>query len=1191
MSLECYASRGRLLGVVLVCSLNLSCGDTPSITTRIPIASLPASFGTCLNEISQLERRRPTACFYIEGAEHVLEIPLNSACSATECDLGAWPRGAPDELTANDGTVSFANPATLEGDLPSRLVLVASGPCPAPSRQNFTSSTFVCSGSSFPGSTSSCFASFAISTFLSPRVGIELPSNAQPRFQYSRIFEAEVNRDSVNFDSICSTSSQRISVGDTPIERQLALTLNGSGTGSVNSMDPLFPTCEKTSAAPTTCMYNVLGGSNITLVATPGIETTVNWDAMCTASEPNTCQLNIDNSGSGNIDLTLNLPLNTYRLTLDLLATRNTPAPGQITALMPTVDATGRPVQCGPAPSSCSFNFDFGTVVQLQAQDSAGSGNLAFNQWSAPCPDASNPRCDLTITQNTTVSATFESDLIPITIETAGLGSVVELDRLPGEPAIRCGDIFPREERSCSRLAREGDTIRLSATPRAQTGETFRAFEARMGQITPCQNSEAAECLFTLGATRVDLRAIFMEPLTIGQFIGEGSVVSNPSGINCQTARQGTCAHPFDFGTQVTLTATPEPTSNFVEWSITATITDTNSALTLPISRPQTLDAIFGHTLTLNVIDDGLIQLEPDGQQCDSQQSPCRYIFRDGTRPNLTANPRIGSGFMSWSGLETCTTESTCAVPMNENRNISASFGYRLAGQVTNSIGGRLTGGGLNCRRNGDPGCLALVNSGQNLSIVAEPDPNFTLGPWAGNCAGTQTNTCNLDINGPQSPRADYQVTMTFNGQQPLATLTVDAVGAPGDIRVTLPDSSVQICSSPNTCRYNVVQNTNITLQGAPTQGGQFVGFEGGNCSGTGSCTVNVGTGIAVTGTFHEVLRVFFNSLNSPMISSSRVVSQTPTGIDVTADGVGTREISVLPGATVRLEAIPQTLPAPGVDFDGWFNSSQALISANSVQDFVLNRGVGVLEVHAAFNIAWQITVTINDGYPGRVTTPGLTTGGLSNCNQDRGAPCTLRLPRSTGSVRLRAVPSSMGTRDGGDGWSIEQWENDCSAVEDMNGIQRSDCIINFDLNDRIKEPRVQFQYPVSFAGNIMNVLNASCISCHEEGDENGLTIDVNSIANTYDRIVCPDDNCATTLCCSSFTPSERTCTGPQPSGGTGPGRINANIPENSIILQMPLDSGPSDPCTNHVVARPWTPTNTDYLMFRDWIRAGAPLN
>ena len=887
MSLRHYAPR-LCMTLALLSGGLLSCGDTPVLTTDIPISSLPSDFGPCLTEInSEIERltgeQDAVACFYAEGASRVLETPLGSACSDESCDLGSWQKGAPEDLTPNNGTISFVDPSNLVGTIPARLVLLPKGRCMAPN-STFVSPDFECQGAS-SSSTNSCFASFPITAQFTDS-GVVIPSTTLIRFEFSRVLEEQVRRGPIDFDDLCSTSDERAARGPTPISRRVRLTLTGSGTGTVTVAGLGETDCAKPSAAPTECTVEVLGGTSIALTVNPGLETTAVWDSQCRTPSANRCELPIENTSDGDIDISLDLRLNIYPLAVNLL-TLGDSAPGEVTA--PINDAAGRPVRCGPAPALCRFDFEFDQRLTLEAKDSSG-GTFAFTQWSAPCPEETNPFCELTISQSTTVSATFESDVVTLQVNVAGLGSVEEADRLPGEPTIRCGPAIPNDQQNCSRLARDGETVRLTAIPRAQTGEVFRAFETPMGQPTICQNS-GAECVFTVGASRIDLRAVFTEPLTVGLFLGEGSIVSTPTGIDCRTGRQGTCSRSFDFGTQVSLTASPEATSAFIEWGITATTTDTNPILNVPIDGSRSVDAIFGHTLRLSVVDDGFVQVN-NTQTCDSQLSPCGYTFREGSEVSLTATARIGSEFVNWSGAGSCTaTQTNCTISMSDDQDLTGAFAYRLTGSILDNTNGSLNGGGLvNCR--GTTGtCLSLVNSGQSLSISGTPDSGYGLLSWGKACSGTNIDSnCSLNITGPLSPRADYQVEASFG-----CLITVNITGRGSILSPTLNN---------NMGVFSCNENLSLVAQSSFIPVWSGVGI---NCpDNTLTCVVSPTPGATYGVTFSHRLTV----TSAPIGTGNRVITQGVNAIQCGSDCTG-----LIPdGSNVTLIAEA----GPGFLFERW---------------------------------------------------------------------------------------------------------------------------------------------------------------------------------------------------------------------------------------------------------------------------------
>jgi hypothetical protein len=72
---------------------------------------------------------------------------------------------------------------------------------------------------------------------------------------------------------------------------------------------------------------------------------------------------------------------------------------------------------------------------------------------------------------------------------------------------------------------------------------------------------------------------------------GNGTVTSNPAGINCTTGNQGTCQKTFRQGTQVTLTASPATGWQFGSWQGCDSVN--GNQCTLKMSANKTCTATF----------------------------------------------------------------------------------------------------------------------------------------------------------------------------------------------------------------------------------------------------------------------------------------------------------------------------------------------------------------------------------------------------------------------------------------------------------------------------------------------------------------------------------------------------------------------------------------------------------------------
>ena len=106
-------------------------------------------------------------------------------------------------------------------------------------------------------------------------------------------------------------------------------------------------------------------------------------------------------------------------------------------------------------------------------------------------------------------------------------------------------------------------------------------------------------------------------------------------------------------------------------------------------------------------------------------------------------------------------------------------------------------------------------------------------------------------------------------------------------------------------CSAIFPQGTSVTLTPVPAAGSFFGGWSGGNCSGTGTCTVTMGKAVNVTAIFSRPQHILAVSK-----SGAGTVTSVPSGISCGA----TCSASFSQGTTVTLTAIPAT---PST-FTGW---------------------------------------------------------------------------------------------------------------------------------------------------------------------------------------------------------------------------------------------------------------------------------
>lgn len=223
----------------------------------------------------------------------------------------------------------------------------------------------------------------------------------------------------------------------------------------------------------------------------------------------------------------------------------------------------------------CTGAFAPNTAVTLTATPATGQ---SFAGWSGACAGAANT-CVVTmdpvriaafpdVTARFVPSAGQSTYSLSLTI--AGAGTVVS------NPAgVNCTS-------DCGAVFAANTAVTLTATPAA--GQSFAGWS---GACTGSANS----CTVTVDQAR-SVGASFT-PISGTSFAlnlavsGNGSVTSNPAGINCGS----TCSANFAAGTAVTLTATPAAGQQFSGWG--GACSGTQPTCALQLTQLRTVQAVF----------------------------------------------------------------------------------------------------------------------------------------------------------------------------------------------------------------------------------------------------------------------------------------------------------------------------------------------------------------------------------------------------------------------------------------------------------------------------------------------------------------------------------------------------------------------------------------------------------------------
>ncbi len=232
-----------------------------------------------------------------------------------------------------------------------------------------------------------------------------------------------------------------------------------------------------------------------------------------------------------------------------------------------TISSSQQPgISCGGA---CTYQFDSDRTVTLTAMAASGA---AFLGWGGACSGTSMT-CDVAMSSNKSVTATFGSNILTVSKIGVGSGTVTS-----GPAGINCGA-------TCSSGFVPGTTTSLTALP--ATGSTFLGWSGCTGTTGTNGNI----CNVDMNGDKTITATFGTNVLTVSK-IGSGLVTSSSGSINCGS----TCSAGFGDGTIVSLTATPASGLNvdFLGWSgCTSTAGSNGTICSVTMTSGRSVTATF----------------------------------------------------------------------------------------------------------------------------------------------------------------------------------------------------------------------------------------------------------------------------------------------------------------------------------------------------------------------------------------------------------------------------------------------------------------------------------------------------------------------------------------------------------------------------------------------------------------------
>ncbi|MFT6733319.1 MAG: hypothetical protein ACJAS9_001504 [Polaribacter sp.] len=475
-----------------------------------------------------------------------------------------------------------------------------------------------------------------------------------------------------------------------------------------------------------------------------------------------------------------------------------------------TISSDPSGLDCG---NSCNADFALNTSVTLTAVASSG---YVFDRWTGACSGSND--CSVSMNANKSVNAVFneESSYQDYTLSVVVNGS----GNVNSSPSgINCGS-------DCSELYPENSQIDLTASPNA--GWMFNGWSGSC--------SGQSSCTVTMNANKTVTATYIVETeithlLTVN-LSGDGSVTSNPVGINCGSD----CSELYVENTEIDLTANPNAGWLFSGWSGSCS---GQSNCTVIMNANKTVTATYEeepettYLLTVSLSGDGSVTSSPVGIDCGSD---CSEEYIENTQVDLTANASTGFVFSSWSGE--CSGAASCSISMNTAKSVTATFvdesPEKFDLDVVVSGSGNVTSSpsGIDCGSD----CNESYDDGTLVSLSAASDDGFKFQQWSGSCNGS--GACDVTVDTAKSVTAEFVALQDFD-----LTVTVTGSGS-----VTSDPTGID-CGGD--CSQTFEENTNVTITAIADSGFKLDHWEN-TCTGNGSCSFDMDNSKSLTAVFVE---------------------------------------------------------------------------------------------------------------------------------------------------------------------------------------------------------------------------------------------------------------------------------------------------------------------------------------------------
>ena len=224
-------------------------------------------------------------------------------------------------------------------------------------------------------------------------------------------------------------------------------------------------------------------------------------------------------------------------------------------------------------------------------------------------------------------------------------------------------------------------------------------------------------------------------------------------------------SHTVNIGDSITLTATPDASSDFDGWS--GSVTDANNSITFTVASDMTIDASFTlKTVTLTVVD--------GGGTGSGTTSPTvgTHTYDYGDVVTLTATPAVSSDFQ-WSGTDTggLAVNTNDTITMNGDQTVTVTYTLKTVTLTVNIVQESSAFATATGTPTATPATGGIYTWGDVVALAANPDDPAGMDfQWSGTDGSPALNAdANITMNGDQTVTVSYtlkDVTLTVNTTQ-----------------------------------------------------------------------------------------------------------------------------------------------------------------------------------------------------------------------------------------------------------------------------------------------------------------------------------------------------------------------------------------------------------------------------------------